>query len=509
MGEAHSTGTGKVLFITMDHFRADLLIGGFANVAKLPNLRQLMTEGVSFANHFSVTTPCGPARTSLLTGLYAMNHRSVRSGTPLAAHHTNLALELRKAGREPLLFGYTDTSADPTVKSERDPDLTSYEGLMPGFAEVVQMRFDTCYPWVADLENKGHDVSGYWPLYYPVGDGNDRPDAPTRYSADDSDTAFLTNETIKHLSVRRSQDWVAHVTYIRPHPPLHAPQPWNTLHAAADIPEARAIGDVAAERAVHPVIDAMFSQPTLKYMYRGFDGRLDAMSSETRQSLRAVFMGLAAEVDHHLGRIFDWLKQTGQWDDTLIIVTSDHGEMLGDHLMWGKQTIYDPCYHVPLIIRDPRNLSTAGTIVEEFVETIDLAPTILEWAGGTPPFVFDGRSLLPFLAGETPDDWRDHAFMEIEFGTPGTPSVIERKIGFDLLQANAAILREHKWKYVHFNGGLPPLLFDVETDPGETTNLAGDPHYEGEMLRLSRKMLDHRMTHQFKAHSATVIGKVP
>jgi arylsulfatase A-like enzyme len=154
-------GSGKVLFITMDHLRADLLIGGLANVAKLSSLRQLMSEGVSFANHFSVTTPCGPARASLLTGLYAMNHRSVRSGTPLAAHHTNLALELRKAGREPMLFGYTDTSPDPSVKLERDPDLTSYEGLMPGFSEVVQLRYDTMYPWVADLESKGYDVSDF------------------------------------------------------------------------------------------------------------------------------------------------------------------------------------------------------------------------------------------------------------------------------------------------------------------------------------------------------------
>lgn len=504
-----AVNSGKVLFITMDHLRADLLIGDLANVAKLPNLRQLMAEGVSFANHFSVTTPCGPARTSLLTGLYAMNHRSVRSGTPLAAHHTNLALELRKAGREPLLFGYTDTSPDPSVKSERDPALTSYEGLMPGFSEVVQMRYDTMYDWVADLESKGYDVSDFRELCYPVDDGSGRLDAPTVYSGDDSDTAFLTNETLKHLSVRQGQDWVAHVTYIRPHPPLAAPEPWNTIQATGDMPAARATDDVAAERAVHPVIDAMFAEPKLKYMYRGFDGHLDTMSEATRQSLRATFMGLAAEVDHHLGRIFDWLKKTGQWDETLIVVTSDHGEMLGDHFMWGKETIYDQCFHVPLIIRDPRNRAPAGSVVQEFVETIDLAPTILQWVGGTLPTVFDGNSLLPFLAGNAPAGWRDHVFIELEFGKPGFPTTVERQLNLGLLDSNAAILREHRWKYVHFNGGLPPLLFDLETDPVETNNLAVDPRYSNELLRLSRKMLDHRMTHQFKAHSTLLIGETP
>lgn len=493
----------------MDHFRADLLIGGLANSAKLPNLRKFMSESVSFSNHFSVTTPCGPARASLLTGLYAMNHRSIRNGTPLAHHHTNLALELRKLGREPLLFGYTDTSPDPSTKPKLDPDLSNYEGLLPGFSEIVQMRFATSYPWVADLAAKGYDVSDYWGLYRAVDDGSGRLDLPPVYAAEDSDTAFLTNETLKHLNVRRDQNWVAHVTFIRPHPPLAAPEPWNRLHDPEDIPQARAVDDIDAERAVHPVIDAMFSEPSLKYMFRGFDGRLDRMSDETRQQLRAIFMGLAAEVDHHLGRFFDWLKSTGQWDDTLIIVTSDHGEMLGDHFMWGKQTIYDPCFHVPLIIRDPRNPQGAGSIVDELVETIDIAPTILDWVGGTPPPAFDGRSLSPFLSGDTPKSWRDHVFMEMEFGKPGDPTAVERKLSLEHDEANAAILREKKWKYVHFNGGLPPMLFDMESDPNETRNLAKEPAYSEELLRLTRRMLDHRMTHQFSALTNTLIGETP
>ena len=95
----HGAGRGgKVLFVVIDQLRADCLSGGLAEAVDLPNLRALMAESVSFANHFTVTTPCGPARASLLTGLYAMNHRSVRNGAPLERHHTNLALEARKTG---------------------------------------------------------------------------------------------------------------------------------------------------------------------------------------------------------------------------------------------------------------------------------------------------------------------------------------------------------------------------------------------------------------------------
>jgi arylsulfatase A-like enzyme len=141
----------KVLFIVIDQLRADCVHGALAGTLRMPNLHGLMAEGVSFANHFSVTSPCGPARASLLTGLYAMNHRSVRNGTPLQRHHTNLALEARKAGYEPLLFGYTDMSVDPAALHPNDPALKTYESVMPGFTEVVSLRFEASLSWVADL----------------------------------------------------------------------------------------------------------------------------------------------------------------------------------------------------------------------------------------------------------------------------------------------------------------------------------------------------------------------
>ncbi len=96
---------GNILFIVADQLRADCVRGALAGSLDLPNLRALMADSVTFANHFTVATPCGPARASLLTGLYAMNHRSVRNGAPLDARHTNIALEARRGGYEPLLFG--------------------------------------------------------------------------------------------------------------------------------------------------------------------------------------------------------------------------------------------------------------------------------------------------------------------------------------------------------------------------------------------------------------------
>jgi arylsulfatase A-like enzyme len=494
---------GKVLFIVSDQLRADCIHGALASHLEIPNLRALMAQSVSFAKHFSVTSPCGPARASLLTGLYAMNHRSVRNGTPLERHHTNLALEARKAGYEPLLFGYTDTSADPKDLDPDDPDLKTYEGLMPGFAPVVQLRFDSSLPWVADLKAKGYALpKRYLDLLRAVDPkGKGRLQCPTLYRAEDSDTAFLTTETLKALSVREDQDWFAHVAYIRPHPPLAAPAPYCSMYKADEVPAAIRPADIAAEQAVHPMIDTFFAEPAIRNLYIGFDGRLDRLPDPDAGRLRAIYFGLITEIDSHIGRLIDYLKATGQYDDTLIIVTGDHGEMLGDHFLWGKETVYDPCFHVPLIIRDPHRRAAVGTVVEAFTESVDVAPTILDWIGQEIPPGFDGRSLLPFAEGKAPKRWRDHVFCELDLGDPVKPTRYQKRLGLRLDEANMAILRERRFKYVHFNGGLPPLLFDMENDPHEMTDLAPDPAYAPELLRLARRMLDHRMAHA--AHTAT------
>jgi len=111
----------KVLIVILDQLRADCIKGGLAEHVKTPNIDAFRKEAVTFTRHFSVTNPCGPSRTSIFTGMYAMNHRSVRNGSPLADKITNLAREARKSGYDPLLFGYTDTSIDPRSRPPTTP----------------------------------------------------------------------------------------------------------------------------------------------------------------------------------------------------------------------------------------------------------------------------------------------------------------------------------------------------------------------------------------------------
>jgi len=488
----------KVLIIIADQFRADCITGALAAHVDLPNITAFRNEAITFTNHFSVTNPCGPSRASMFTGQYAMNHRSIRNGTPLANGIPNVAMEARKSGYDPMLFGYTDTTMDPRSFHPNDPHLKGEERPLPGFREVLEMRMMESYPWRADLLSKGYtvpDSKDIWRAVSPDPQRAARPDDPPFYSAEDSDTAFLANKTIKTLTVHAKQPWFALMTFLRPHPPLVAPEPYNKMYNPADLPLPNRMDSVEAETAVHPFMAGAVHAPKMENIVMGCDGQVDSSNDTDVQLMRALYLGLATEVDHHFGRIINSLKATGQYDDTLIIFMSDHGEMLGDHHMWGKQNPYDPAYRVPLIIRDPENPAQHGRTVNALTESVDIAPTILDLIGQHIPASMDGVSLRPFFEGETPKDWRDCVHMELDFGEPDSITEWQKATGTSVHESNLAIVRENRFKLVHFNGGLAPLMFDLENDPFEMHNLAEDPAHTATLLRLTQKLLSLRMKH--------------
>ncbi|WP_075995256.1 sulfatase-like hydrolase/transferase [Salaquimonas pukyongi] len=475
----------NVLFIIIDQFRADCLAGLFGNHVPLPNLRGFMAEAVTFNNHVSVTSPCGPSRISLLTGQYAMNHRSVRNGTPLPHDKPNLATEARKAGYLPLLYGYTDTTMDPRVFDAGDPVLHSYEQVMPGFVEALEMRLEESWPWRAHLKARGYKVPDFPEIFRPAGG---RLNGPARYRAEDSDTAFLTDRVIDEL-LARPGGWFGHVTYIRPHPPFVAPEPYNKLVDPAGLPAALTGAEGAGE---HPYLAPARADQPMASTVIGFPDL--EPTPENIAMLRAIYLGLAAEVDHHFGRILAALKSAGLYEDTIVMVSGDHGEMLGDYGLWGKHSYHDAAFRVPLIIRDPDRNALAGKALDLPSESVDLAPTLLEMIGAEIPGTMDGKSLVPLLEGQTPANWRRYTYSELEFGNPLYPSLPQRELGLACEQSNLAVIRDGRYNMVHFNGGLPPLLFDMNGE-GEARDISRDPGSQDILLRLTQAMLDHRMTH--------------
>lgn len=499
----------NVLLITLDQWRADCLSAAGHQCLKTPHLDALAADGLLFCRHYTQASPCGPARASLLTGLYAHNHRSVRNGIPLDDRHPNLAREVGKAGYDPVLFGYTDTSVDPRLYPPGDPALDSYEGVLPGFSRGLVLPIGVG-PWLADLAAKGYDVPSrshdVW-LPQPVSEAERRRGptfAPARYAAEDSETRFLTDAVLRHLA-GCDDGWFLHVSYLRPHPPFIAPEPYNSLYDPDDVPPFRRAADLASEAAQHPWLAYQLAKSHAAPLPEQDAPIFGSLDDAALRQLRATYYGMIAQVDDELGRLFAALRDGGAWDRTLILVTADHGEQLGDHWMIGKDGYFDAAFNIPLVIRDPRiTASSRGRMVTEFTEAIDVMPTILDWLGLPAPPQLDGRSLLPFLNGETPADWRQEVHWEYDFRDLHD-LIPEKTLGLNSEQCTLAVIRGKSYKYVHF-AALPPLFFDLERDPDELHDRAGDAAYLPLVLAYAQKLLSWRMEHEDRALSHLLLG---
>ncbi len=191
-------------------------------------------------------------------------------------------------------------------------------------------------------------------------------------------------------------------------------------------------------------------------------------------------MGLIKQADDQMGRLFTWLEETGRMQDTMIVLTSDHGDFLGDHWMGEKTFFHDTSTRVPLIIYDPSPEADAsrGTVCDALVESIDLAPTFVEIAGGAVAgHILEGESLMPILRGERAGTLRDYVICEYDYS--GSP--LAKLLGVSVRDAVMFMIADTRWKLIHCEGGFRPLLFDLENDPQELVDL-GESEAHGEVI---------------------------
>ena len=248
------------------------------------------------------------------------------------------------------------------------------------------------------------------------------------------------------------------------------------------------------EAAQHPWLDHyLFNQRGSHYTF-GADSRDNVFLSDVElRQIKATYFGMISEVDAQIGRLIDYLKQTRAFDNTLIIFTSDHGDMQGDHWMLSKSCYFEQAFHVPLILRDPTAVAdkTRGTQVDAFTESVDIMPTILQSIGQDIPSQCNGYSLLPFCRNQQPVDWRQEYHAEFDLRSPYR-SEEKPPLGLVKEKCMVSITRGERYKYVHF-AGLPALFFDLEKDPDEFIDRSDDPDYQRRVLEYTGKMLTWRM----------------
>ncbi len=428
----------NVLFVTLDQFRGDAYGAAGHPLVKTPTLDRIAREGTRLEHHFSQAAPCAPGRAALYTGTYQMNNRVVANGTPLASGFDNVALVARRAGFNPTLFGYTDQGIDPyRALGNDDPRLDDYDGILPGFSVGLYLP-ESQTGWVQYLRAKGYEVASGWES--PLRDEPMRP-------VEDSLSGFLTTRYLEWLE-RQDSGWFAHLSYLRPHPPYAAAGEFSTMYDPRDV--ALPIAPTASgER--HPLHEAALQ----------WQGAAAPTDESSMRELIAQYYGMISEVDYQLGRVVAAIEERGEWDDTIVVITSDHGEQLGDHGLIQKLGFFPQSYHIIGLWRDPRR--AGGQSIAHFTENVDLLPTLANALGLNEPVQCDGRSLAPLLEGrDTP--WRNFAHYEWDSRDLLLRTAAETPSRGSLAQRNLCVTIGTDIAYVQFGNGSF-RCYDLAVDP--------------------------------------------
>lgn len=465
----------NILLVTLDQFRGDCLSLLGHPVVRTPNLDALSRHATTFTQHYSQAAPCSPGRASLYTGMYLMNHRVCFNGSPLDDRFDNVARVARRHGYAPALFGYTDQGVDPrATTSANDSRLSTYQGVLPGFDWVLDLS-EPYTPWLTHLRTHGHAPADHIVAL------------ETEHERDESlsISTFLTDQFLGwHADARQATTtdapWFAHLSYLRPHPPYTAAGRWAHEYDPdqVDLPTAP-----SNER--HGFHEAVMQLPETK-----------APSTEAgMRRLRAQYYGMISEVDAQLGRIFAALRERGEWENTIVVITADHGEQLGDHGLREKVGFFEQSYRIIGMVRAPQLAGGHGRLVDAFTENVDILPTLCDLIAAPIPAQCDGRSLVPWLAGDTPANWREMATWEYDWrqlyvSDDANGSALQWPHDRRLERQHLCTQRDAHTAYVQFGNG-DWLAFDLAADPTWRTPITD----AARVLPLAQRMLTWRSQH--------------
>ncbi|MHA6327265.1 alkaline phosphatase family protein [Roseivivax sp. CAU 1753] len=484
--------TKNVLFIMCDQLRWDYLSCTGHPHLQTPNIDALAARGVLFDRAYVQSPICGPSRMSFYTGRYVASHGSTWNGIPLKVGEMTLGDHLRPLGVRTTLCGKTHMTADvdgmkrlglapdseigvlvaecgfePFEREDglhpngpRYPRNKAYDQFMKQRGWADENPWETVANSAEDEE--GNILSGWF---------MDNADKPARAADEESETPYITSRAMDFIREAGDTPWCLHLSYIKPHWPYIVPAPYHDMYG----PETHLdpVRSEAERENPHPVYGAFMEER----VSRAFcdDG--------TRTRVLTAYMGLIKQIDDQMGRLMAFLDAQGLTEETMIVFTSDHGDYLGDHWMGEKELFHDASARIPLIVVDPRAEAdaTRGLKSPALVEAIDVVPTILDFFGGEAvPHIIEGHSLMPLLHGQS-DSLREVAVSEYDYSM----REVRRRLGVEVKDAKLTMLFDGRWKYI-FAEGFRPMLFDLQNDPDELTDLGADPAHRAECARMEK-----------------------
>ncbi len=432
-------GRPNILFFLTDDQPANAMGCAGNRYIQTPNIDQLAAQGMLFTNSFVPTAICCSNRACILTGQYMRRHGIEDFHKPLSAGAFDQTYPqlLRRAGyRTGYLGKFAVGWANPEIK---------HLSLPAG-------KFDYWYGFPQTI-NFRQEVDG-------------RP----RYL-----TTLMTEKAIEFLRTNPpGKPFCLTVAIKEPH------GPWNYFDP--DVPDPYADADIPPPATFTQA--AYDAQPQfLRESLGGGTARRWLEAPETRLPWIRNYYRLITRADQAVGEIVAALRECGLDDNTVVIFTSDNGEMQGAHGMVGKWLMYEESIRVPLIICDPRlPAELRGRQCEEMTLSIDLAPTMLTLGGAPIPERMQGRDLTPLVCGQTVE-WREDWYYEHLYANPPQHR-IPKTVG----------VRTKQWKYVRYLDFAPPVeqVFDLANDPHEERDLAGDPSKADKLAGLRARCDQYR-----------------
>ncbi|RMD78400.1 MAG: DUF229 domain-containing protein [Lentisphaerae bacterium] len=421
----------NILILLTDQQRWDTLHCNGNDLISTPNLDSLAERGVTFTNAYCNCPVCMPSRMSLLTGRYPASLGIRCNGIELPEDTQCLQHILS-------LYGYTTANLGKLHFKNHASQFRDHREPHPkyGFDRLILSDEPGCYDdaYIKWVERKAPDQvakcrcdtppawTGEKISIHPRG-----THTPYVFAGDENLThsAFVADETATFIR-QTNEPFFAIAGFYAPHCPINPPQRFVDMYDPDDMPLPQ-------------------RNPGQNY---------HDVSDEQWRKVKAYYYALISHVDDQIGRILEALRESGKMEDTIIIFTADHGEHLGDHGLVGKGAPFDSCTRVPLIISAPSHFPQRGQSTA-FVELVDLAPTILDFAGIQTPPEMQGRSLHAFLQGTTTKH-REHAFIEHAF--PGTN------------QAYKALRTEEHLYVINAEGH--ETLYDLNEDPHQLHDVA-------------------------------------
>ena len=409
----------NILFIMTDQHNARALGCYGMDEIKTPNLDKLAAEGVLFENAICQTGQCVPSRYSIWTGRYARSTGTYWNGQGQDPDE-NTAGDLFRAA------GYV------TGTIGKHHMFMTEENQNHGFDTVLVPRTNL-EPVDTLPYAEAHPGRSY------VGPSSLPNDAHT--------CGQITDASLDFIRANKDKPFVLWCSYFGPHTPINPSQPWADQYDPAGLSMPANHGNLEDQV---PGIQGLISKSGLY------------SREEYHRRTLALYYGFVSQIDYNIGRLLEELEDLGLKDNTIVVYTADHGEMMGEHRSWTKGlTGYDATIRVPMIIRYPGTY-TGGMRIDKMVCSIDLLPTLLDLAGQEIPDNIQGKSLRP--SNILGDSWREYAISEI--GQSSQNSVLS--------------VRNQTHKYVHYrrNGEtVYEQFFDLRSDPWEMENRISDASY--------------------------------